>query len=51
MSDVGRGEEPRMETDRDNIENQRPPPALGAPGVGETLELAPALNTEQVGQD
>ena len=40
-----------METDRDNIENQRPPPALGAPGVGETLELAPALNTEQVGQE
>ena len=40
-----------METDRDDIENQRPPLALESPGVGETVEVPTSSNTLQVGKD
>ena len=40
-----------METDRDDIENQRPPLALESPGVGETVEVPTSSNTLQVAKD
>ena len=51
MSDVGDRRVPGMETDRDDIENQRPPLALESPGVGETVEVPTSSNTLQVAKD